>query len=334
MEQPVDLASLPAETRRALERMVARCPESDALDELPAAWAAPLAKLEGELATIWPDYELRRLRWSYGTLSIDVSWPEPPPDSDELDETYGEAYGEAYELVRHASYASRHWGEAPRPVPVDPRVVVALDIDGVLNVVPHQPLPRFEHEGETYVLIAGMAFRADEFGDGPARPLRGGLMTHEIALVAGAVNNPFFAGSVRDVTISVRVNEEILAWVRDLHARAEVVWATTWEDAANEFARVVGIPQAAVGVSSATHPPRHDGGAATWKGEALADRFANRPLVWVDDQAGDHARNLYWRHPDDVERTLVICCESGVGLEADQCAAIDAFIERWSPAAR
>lgn len=74
------------------------------------------------------------------------------------------------------------------------------------------------------------------------------------------------------------------AWLRGLLERGvDVVWATTWQHAANDyFARPLGLPDLPVAVSG-------DGerslGSSSWKSLQLSRRFKGRPLLWVDDNS-------------------------------------------------
>jgi hypothetical protein len=65
----------------------------------------------------------------------------------------------------------------------------------------------------------------------------------------------------------------------------EMVWATGWEETANEYLpHLLGLPG---------HLPhlRFDGrvsvGAAHWKIEAISDYAQERPLAWIDDNLDD-----------------------------------------------
>lgn len=146
------------------------------------------------------------------------------------------------------------------------RPVVLLDFDGVLN--PH-----------------GMDAHLD------------GYREHHIHVpVAHVPDSPFVAGFGRtDLDVTVRIHPTHGAWVRSLTQVADVMWATTWEHAANtHLAPLLGIDPLPVAVSVNTHPPRfaeaRNGDASSWKANAILSAFPGRPLVWVDDLAGSYAR--------------------------------------------
>jgi hypothetical protein len=184
----------------------------------------------------------------------------------------------------------------------DPRPVIAIDIDGVLNAL----------------------------CDGPR------FTVHELTIPALTVKSPFFAGrGERDVTIRARVDAAVIAWVNDLATRFDVVWATSWENAANTvFAPAVGLGQYQVAVSSAENPPRFghvvNGDLAAWKSTVLAGRYHRRPLVWIDDMAAPHRHHI-WRHPDDDEHTLVVVPDPDIGLGPADIAEVETFLARYMP---
>ncbi|WP_396668489.1 hypothetical protein [Microbacterium sp. R86528] len=72
------------------------------------------------------------------------------------------------------------------------------------------------------------------------------------------------------------------AWLRDLLARGiDVVWATTWQHAANEhFAVPLGLPELPIAVSGEGSRLL---GSSSWKSIQLSRQFDHRPLLWVDD---------------------------------------------------
>lgn len=136
-----------------------------------------------------------------------------------------------------------------------PVVALALDVDGVLN--------------------------ADT-----------GPVTHTVHLEPALVPASPFVGIPRNgpVDLPLRLDPTLPAWVRTMLDVADVVWATTWEDAANTYlAPLLDIPPLDVATRVADHPPKFgwvtNGNVAAWKASALHERFCGRPLVWVDDAA-------------------------------------------------
>ena len=137
------------------------------------------------------------------------------------------------------------------------RPVVALDVDGVLNAA-----------------------------IGPE---------HIITIPAAALpKSPFIFGEgYLDLTLALHLDEALGPWITALRERAVVVWASTWEGAANShLAPLLGIDPLPVGATvedQALMKGHATGwGVVEWKAAALADRYAGRPLVWVDDLAGPY----------------------------------------------
>ena len=333
-----------------LRDLASRCMREPDLTLLPPAWRAPLAKIAQELSAASPFYKLDQLTWTNKRLmmavhpheleccaamsgfeDLDEHLEAETPEHRSARELSEVSHQQLREVCARAQRASAYWGQPARPKPLDARPVVALDIDGVLNPFAPRPLPRFKENGEWYVIIGNHRFPSPSEEVLPR--VRDGLAVATIHVPAGTSENPFFAGSRRAIDVQVRFDPDVTEWVRKLHDHAEVVWATTWEQAANLFATAAGMPHAAVGADSAVHPPRFgyikDGDSASWKAEALAESFSNRPLVWVDDLAGRHRRDMYWRHPDDVVKTLVVVPEQHVGITPAQMTEIDMFLEHW-----
>jgi hypothetical protein len=92
----------------------------------------------------------------------------------------------------------------------------------------------------------------------------------------------------------------------------EIVWATGWEDRANErLPEILGLPGE---LPFLTFDGRARFGTAHWKIEAI-DRYAGeRPLAWVDDSIDDTCRA--WADERQAP-TLLVVTESEVGLTDD-----------------
>jgi len=119
------------------------------------------------------------------------------------------------------------------------------------------------------------------------------------------------------------------AWVRSLLDRdVEVVWATTWQHYANEyFAPMLGIPPLPVAVRG---DDEREWGPAEWKSVQLADGFAGRPLLWVDDmppiRAGYQLDEL--RKPRDRALTrLQWIRDPTVGLSSTDVTEMNEWLE-------
>jgi HAD domain in Swiss Army Knife RNA repair proteins len=97
----------------------------------------------------------------------------------------------------------------------------------------------------------------------------------------------------------------------------EIVWATGWEDRANErLPEILGLPGE---LPFLTFDGRARFGTAHWKIEAI-DRYAGkRPLAWVDDSIDDTCRA--WADERSAP-TLLVVTESDVGLTDDHVTTL------------
>lgn len=138
------------------------------------------------------------------------------------------------------------------------RAVVAIDIDGVLR------------------LRRGKVVRAE----------RRGAFAAEVTVHRDAYPKVFHSPPDWDddgISTSRYLFSGVgAAWARSLLDRGvELVWATTWQRHANTyFAPILGIPPLPVAVHG---EEEEEWGPAEWKSVQLAEGFAGRPLLWVDD---------------------------------------------------
>jgi len=143
----------------------------------------------------------------------------------------------------------------------DRRPVIALDVDGVLNPA------------------------------GAPTDLGPGWKIHRIEVPEVDVpRSPFVPGrGDRDISVDVCLNAGLHgAWITKMHAEgADVVWATTWEDAANGYlAPLLGIDPLPVGIRTTPEMrSRMQDSARAWKSRSLPRLFRGRPLAWVDNLA-------------------------------------------------
>jgi hypothetical protein len=276
-------------------------------------WVPILGNLHQELIKVLPDYHLI-INLSGGMLGAylnETCWSLPccltdhhhatSPDHDAALTRQHALAERASRLVKRAEARCRYTSEPLRVPPTNSRPVVALDIDGALNIL----------------------------SDGK------NLIAYPVRIPAGTVDSPFLRGQGRtDLDVTVHVDPTVINWINDLILRkVDVVWATTWEQAARSvFACAVGLVDFPVGVSVALHPPRFSyvkhGDAAAWKAEALRERFGGRPLVWIDDMAQSYERSV-WRHPDD-EDTLVVVCDGTTGITPAQIVNIEELLSRYA----
>jgi hypothetical protein len=108
----------------------------------------------------------------------------------------------------------------------------------------------------------------------------------------------------------------------------ELVWATGWEDRANDYLpRILGLPEELPCL-------RFDGrarfGTAHWKIEAIDEYAGDRPLAWIDDSLDEscHAWAKQRAAP-----TLLVETESSVGLTRAHTEALLAWArDGYTPA--
>lgn len=103
------------------------------------------------------------------------------------------------------------------------------------------------------------------------------------------------------------------ALLEDLHRRFEIVWATGWEEKANEY-----LPQI-LGLSFSELPClTFDGqaefGSSHWKLGPIEEYAGDRPAAWIDDNLGDACR--LWAHARQAPTLLVeTTAWEGIGRE-------------------
>ncbi len=179
------------------------------------------------------------------------------------------------------------------------QVVVALDFDGVLNIVaePDDVPPGFE--------VHLVELDRDNWPDHPyIRPL------------------PPIRGPIRHaVVVNPAHGRMVRSW---LGAGAAVVWATTWERAILRNAALCDIPDLPVLEISKVIPDTFPTLTAYWKLAGLEAAFPGHPLAWVDDFGNQiDSRST---HGDPPAPLLVVAPDDRVGLTEAQSQAILQFI--------
>lgn len=120
-------------------------------------------------------------------------------------------------------------------------------------------------------------------------------------------------------TYTVHLNPRHGAMLMDLALRtkAELVWATTWEDAANEWiAPRIGLPRLPV-IQVAQDKPSEVG--EMFKTPHVADYVAGRPFVWFDDCIFNEDED-YLRGHQGVGEFLLIQVAPRAGLTSNHLA--------------
>jgi hypothetical protein len=121
------------------------------------------------------------------------------------------------------------------------------------------------------------------------------------------------------------IPEEVGERLARLAERFELVWATGWEDRANDtLPTILGLPEA---LPFLTFDGRARFGTAHWKVEAIDQYAGDRPLAWIDDCLDEscHSWAAQRRAP-----TLLVPCEPHRGLEEAHVEALLAWAEEVS----
>ncbi|MEO8092991.1 MAG: hypothetical protein ABI726_09830 [bacterium] len=106
------------------------------------------------------------------------------------------------------------------------------------------------------------------------------------------------------------IPDEAAGRVQRLGEAYELIWATGWEERANDvLPTILGLPSE---LPALTFGGRARFGTAHWKLEAIDEYAGDRPVAWVDDSldASCHA----WAERRSGP-TLLVPCESDRGLE-------------------
>jgi hypothetical protein len=183
----------------------------------------------------------------------------------------------------------------PTRIEGDQRPIVALDVDGVINAL--DPAPG------------------------------AGWNTFEVTIPANYLpDSDFIKGyGARDLPVRLHLHAKHRAWITGLQQRAEVIWATTWEDAANAvIAALHQLPRPlpVLEVHRYTHVSE---GAMFAKEEALREYAAGRPVVFVDDNAPK-----WWVNGDGLDgRSLAVAPDPNTGLSEGNQSQISAFLD-WA----
>jgi hypothetical protein len=100
----------------------------------------------------------------------------------------------------------------------------------------------------------------------------------------------------------------------------ELVWASGWEDRANDhLPAILGVPK----LPHLTFDGRAQFGTAHWKLEALDEYAASRPLAWVDDSLDPSCYE--WAQAREAP-TLLVPTESDVGLIEAHVEALEGWV--------
>jgi HAD domain in Swiss Army Knife RNA repair proteins len=114
-----------------------------------------------------------------------------------------------------------------------------------------------------------------------------------------------------------------------LASRYELVWATGWEETANEYLpHLLGLPGHLPFLS---FDGQVRGGPAHWKTDAIARYARERPLAWIDDNVDESCRA--WAEERSAP-TLIIETARHVGMQDDHVALLLAWADEVTQASR
>ncbi len=100
----------------------------------------------------------------------------------------------------------------------------------------------------------------------------------------------------------------------------ELIWASGWEDRANDhLPDILGVPE----LPYLSFDGRARFGTAHWKLEAIEEYAESRPLAWVDDSLDE---SCYEWAGQRQAPTLLVPTESDVGLTESHVAALEAWV--------
>jgi hypothetical protein len=114
-----------------------------------------------------------------------------------------------------------------------------------------------------------------------------------------------------------------------LAERFELVWATGWEEKANEYLpHILGLPLRELPALS--FGGRAVFGSAHWKLDTIAEYAGDRPAAWIDDFIDEECRA--WAEAREPP-TLLIEAESPVGLTDEHVERLLAWADEVAQAA-
>ena len=112
-----------------------------------------------------------------------------------------------------------------------------------------------------------------------------------------------------------------------LSNRFELVWATGWEEKANEYLpHILELPERQL--PCLMSQGRAVFGSAHWKLDAISDYAGARPAAWIDDNIDDACR--YWATARDAP-TLLVETESATGMTDEHVERLLEWADDVSP---
>jgi hypothetical protein len=108
--------------------------------------------------------------------------------------------------------------------------------------------------------------------------------------------------------------------------RYELVWATGWEEKANEYlVHILGLPEE---LPVLTFDGRAVFGSSHWKLDAIEEYARGRPAAWLDDNLDERAEAWAGRR---AEPTLLVLTESALGITDEHVERLLRWADRVHP---
>jgi len=112
-----------------------------------------------------------------------------------------------------------------------------------------------------------------------------------------------------------------------LAERFELVWATGWEEKANEYLpRLLGLSAPALPVL--TFDGRAVWGTAHWKLSAIEEYAGDRPVAWIDDSLDECCER--WAR-ERAAPTLLVRTRTGDGIEDEHVMRLILWADELGP---
>jgi hypothetical protein len=122
------------------------------------------------------------------------------------------------------------------------------------------------------------------------------------------------------------IGHEAAARLARLHNAYELVWATGWEEKANEY--LVHILDLPADLPVLTFDGRAVFGSSHWKLDAIDEYARGRPAAWVDDNLDEQAEEWARTRP---EPTLLVATESAKGITDEDVERLLRWAARVEP---
>jgi hypothetical protein len=123
------------------------------------------------------------------------------------------------------------------------------------------------------------------------------------------------------------VGEQTGPRLRRLADRYELVWATGWEEKANEYLpRLLGLTAE---LPVLTFDGRAVFGSAHWKLAAIDEYAGDRPAAWIDDSLDEQCERWALERPAP---TLLVRTEPATGIDEDHVERLLRWADEVAPA--